>query len=230
MKLEKPLNKYFDHTLLKPEATNAQIEKLCAEAKEYDFYSVCVNTCYVEKCYRALKNTDVKIAAVIGFPLGACTTDTKVFEAKEAFKFGASEVDMVLNVGKFKNGEYDFILKDISEVVKEAKNNNGKVKVILETCLLNKDEIRKASELSKEAGADFVKTSTGFNTGGAKAEDVKLMKDTVGPNMEVKASGGIRDLETTLLMIQNGATRIGASASVQIMKELINRKQKNGVI
>lgn len=223
MKLDKPLNKYFDHTLLKPEATNEQIEKLLEEAKEYDFYSVCVNTCYVKKCYDFLKDTDVKIAAVIGFPLGACTIDTKVFEANEAFKLGASEVDMVLNVGRFKNKEYDYILKDISSVVEAAKKYNGIVKVILETCLLTKEEIKKACEISRDAGANFVKTSTGFNTSGAKEEDVKLMKDSISNNMEVKASGGIRDLEATLNMIKSGATRIGASASVQIMKDYINK-------
>lgn len=223
MKLDKPLNKYFDHTLLKPETTNEQIEKLLEEAKEYDFYSVCVNTCYVKKCYDFLKDTDVKIAAVIGFPLGACTIDTKVFEANEAFKLGASEVDMVLNVGRFKNKEYDYILKDISSVVEAAKKYNGIVKVILETCLLTKEEIKKACEISRDAGANFVKTSTGFNTSGAKEEDVKLMKDSISNNMEVKASGGIRDLEATLNMIKSGATRIGASASVQIMKDYINK-------
>lgn len=219
MKLVKPLNKYFDHTLLKPEATLPQIEKLCKEAKEYDFYSVCVNTCYVEKCAELLKGTDVKIAAVIGFPLGACTTATKVFEAEEAFKKGASEVDMVLNVGVFKDGNDEFIVNDIKAVVEKAKEHRGIVKVILETCLLTKEEIKKASELSMKAGAQFVKTSTGFNKYGALAEDVEIMKNTVGENLEVKASGGIRDLDTCLKMIEAGATRIGASASVQIMKD-----------
>ncbi|MCQ2554396.1 MAG: deoxyribose-phosphate aldolase [Clostridia bacterium] len=219
MKLVKPLNKYFDHTLLKPEATLPQIEKLCMEAKEYDFYSVCVNTCYVEKCAELLKGTDVKIAAVIGFPLGACTTATKVFEAEEAFRKGASEVDMVLNVGVFKDGNDEFIVNDIRAVVEKAKEYRGIVKVILETCLLTKEEIKKASELSITAGAQFVKTSTGFNKYGALAEDVEIMKNTVGDSLEVKASGGIRDLDTCLKMIEAGATRIGASASVQIMKD-----------
>ena len=210
MKLVKPLNKYFDHTLLKPEATLSQIEKLCSEAKEYDFYSVCVNTCYVEKCAELLKGTDVKIAAVIGFPLGACTTATKVFEAEEAFKKGASEVDMVLNVGVFKDGNDDFIVNDIKAVVEKAREYNGIVKVILETCLLTKEEIKKASELSMKAGAQFVKTSTGFANpkgidgfplpNGASEHHVELMRKTVGPEMGVKASGGVRTHEDLLAM------------------------------
>ena len=163
MQLPKPLNKYFDHTLLKPEATNEQIDKLCEEAREYDFYSVCVNTCYVSRCYDALKGSDVKVAAVIGFPLGACTTQSKVFEAQEAFMDGASEVDMVLNVGKFRSGDNDYIRDDIRAVVDCARPFGGIVKVILETCLLTKTEIVEACKLAMEAGAQFVKTSTGFN-------------------------------------------------------------------
>ena len=162
MKLAKPLNKYFDHTLLKPEATSAQIDKLCAEAKEYDFFSVCINSCYVGQCADNLKGTDVKIAAVVGFPLGACTTATKVFETEEACKDGASEVDMVLNVGVFKDGRYDYIRDDIYAVVEAAGKYNAIVKVIRETCLLTSEEIEEACKLSKEAGAHFVKTSTGF--------------------------------------------------------------------
>ena len=218
MKLPKPLNKYFDHTLLKPEATNEQIDKLVEEAREYDFYSVCVNTCYVSRCYDALKDTDVKVAAVVGFPLGACTTQTKVFETQEAFMDGASEVDMVLNVGKFKSGDNDFIRDDIRAVADAAHSFGGIVKVILETCLLTKEEIVEACKLSMEAGADFVKTSTGFSTGGATAEDVALMRETVGDHLSVKASGGIRDYETCMKMIEAGADRIGASASVKVME------------
>ena len=212
MNLSKPLNKYFDHTLLKPEATGSQIDQLCAEAAKYDFYSVCVNTCYVSRCKKNLKDTDVKIAAVVGFPLGACTTATKAFETEEAAKAGASEVDMVLNVGVFKDGKDDYIKEDIAAVVKAAEAHGAIVKVILETCLL-----------SKAAGAQFVKTSTGFNSGGATVEDVALMKKTVGDTMEVKASGGIRDYETVMAMIEAGADRIGASASVKIM-EVYNQK------
>jgi deoxyribose-phosphate aldolase len=218
MKLPKPLNKYFDHTLLKPEATNEQIDKLCEEAREYDFYSVCVNTCYVSRCYDALKDTDVKVAAVVGFPLGACTTQSKVFETKEAFMDGASEVDMVLNVGKFKSGDNDYVRDDIRAVADAAHNFGGILKVILETCLLTDDEIVEACKLSMEAGADFVKTSTGFSTGGATEHDVKLMKETVGDHLSVKASGGIRDYEQCMKMIEAGADRIGASASVKIME------------
>ncbi len=218
MKLPKPLNKYFDHTLLKPEATNEQIDALLEEAKAYDFYSVCVNTCYVARCYDALKDTDVKVAAVVGFPLGTCTTQSKVFETQEAFMDGASEVDMVLNVGKFKSGDHDYVRDDIHAVVDAARSFGGIVKVILETCLLTDSEIVEACKLSMEAGADFVKTSTGFNKGGATPEDVALMKATVGDHLSVKASGGIRDYETCMKMIEAGADRIGASASVNIME------------
>ena len=174
--------------------------------------------CYASRCYDALKDTDVKVACVVGFPLGACTTQSKVFETQEAFMDGASEVDMVLNVGKFRSGDHDYVRDDIRAVVDAARAFNGVVKVILETCLLTKTEIVEACKLSMEAGADFVKTSTGFSSGGATAEDVKLMKDTVGDHMLVKASGGIRDYETCMKMIEAGADRIGASASVKIME------------
>ena len=224
MKLAKPLNKYFDHTLLKPEATQAQIEKLCQEALKYDFYAVCVNSCYVGLCADLLKGSDVKVAAVIGFPLGACTTASKVFETEEACKDGAREIDMVLNVGVFKDGRYDYIRDDILEVVQAAEKYGAIVKVILETCLLTPEEIAEACRLSKESGAHFVKTSTGFNSGGAKAEDVALMRETVGPDMEVKASGGIRDYDTVMAMIEAGADRIGASASVAVMEDPRNRQ------
>lgn len=215
----KPLNKYFDHTLLKPEATVADIEKLCDEALKYDFYSVCVNSCYVETAAKFLKNSDVKIAAVIGFPLGACTTPTKVFETEEACCAGASEIDMVLNVGMFKSGELEFCQKDIEDVVNAAAEYNAIVKVILETCLLSDEEIVKACEISKAAGAQFIKTSTGFNSAGATSHHVKLMKDTVGKDMEVKASGGIRDYKTAMEMIEAGADRLGVSAGVAIMED-----------
>lgn len=218
MKLKKALNKYFDHTLLKPEATSEQIDKLCEEAAKYDFYSVCVNSCYVARCTEKLHGTDVKIAAVVGFPLGACTSRTKAFETEEACMDGASEVDMVLNVGVFKNGDYDYIRDDIYAVVEAAAKYNAIVKVILETCLLTDDEIEEACKLAKEAGAHFVKTSTGFNSSGATVTDVALMKKTVGDALEVKASGGIRDYDTAMAMIEAGADRIGASASVAIME------------
>ena len=225
MKLSKPLNKYFDHTLLKPEATCEQIDKLCSEAKQYDFYSVCVNTCYVARCTDNLKGTDVKVAAVVGFPLGACTTAAKAFETEEACKDGAAEIDMVLNVGAFKDGRYDYIRDDIYAVVEAAEKYNAIVKVILETCLLSPEEIEEACRLSKEGGAKFVKTSTGFNSGGAKTEDVALMKKTVGDALQVKASGGIRDYDTEMAIIEAWADRIGTSASVKIMEVYENVKQ-----
>lgn len=215
----KPLNKYFDHTLLKAEAKPVDIEKLCAEAKEYDFYSVCVNSCYVEEAAKLLKGTDVKIAAVVGFPLGACTTETKAFETEEACRGGASEVDMVLNVGMLKAGRDSYVEEDIRAVVRAAGKYNAIVKVILETCLLTDEEVVKACNLSKTAGAHFVKTSTGFSSGGATVHHVSLMKKTVGEALQVKASGGIRDYETAKAMIDAGADRIGASATVSIMKE-----------
>lgn len=214
------LNKYIDHTLLKADATQESINELCRQAKEYDFMSVCINSSNIELAKEELKGTDVKICTVIGFPLGATTTESKVFETTDAIEKGADEVDMVLNIGALKSKNFDIVLRDISEVAKAAHNKGKILKVILETCLLEKDEIIKACQLSKEAGADFVKTSTGFSTGGAKEEDVALMRKTVGDLMGVKASGGIRTLEKSRLMIENGATRLGVSAGVQIMEEL----------
>lgn len=214
------LNKYIDHTLLKADATQESIKELCRQAKEYDFMSVCINSSNIELAKEELKGTDVKICTVIGFPLGATTSESKVFETTDAIEKGADEVDMVLNIGALKSKNFDIVLRDISEVAKAAHNKGKILKVILETCLLEKDEIIKACQLSKEAGADFVKTSTGFSTGGAKEEDVALMRKTVGDLMGVKASGGIRTLEKARLMIENGATRLGVSAGVQIMEEL----------
>lgn len=214
------LNKYIDHTLLKADATQESIKELCRQAKEYDFMSVCINSSNIELAKEELKGTDVKICTVIGFPLGATTTESKVFETTDAIEKGADEVDMVLNIGALKSKNFDIVLRDISEVAKAAHNKGKILKVILETCLLEKDEVIKACQLSKEAGADFVKTSTGFSTGGAKEEDVALMRKTVGYLMGVKASGGIRTLEKARLMIENGATRLGVSAGVQIMEEL----------
>lgn len=211
------LNKYFDHTLLKAEATQEDIKKLCSEAREYDFYSVCVNGCYVPLAVEELKGTDVKVAAVVGFPLGAMATEAKAFETDWVCDLGAKEVDMVLNVGALKEGRYEYVRDDINAVVSMAYENDAIVKVILETCLLTDEEIIKACELSMEAGAEFVKTSTGFSTGGATENHVALMRKTVGDNAKVKASGAIRDLEATLKMIEAGADRIGASASVSIM-------------
>lgn len=211
------INKMIDHTLLKAEATKEMIENLCKEAKEYDFKSVCVNPYWVSTAYEELRDSDVLVCTVVGFPLGATTKETKFFETDFAVQEGADEIDMVINVGALKSKQYDVVLEDIKSVVQAA--NGRTVKVIIETCLLSDEEKVKACELSMEAGANFVKTSTGFSTAGAKVEDVELMKSIVGDNLEVKASGGIRDLDTALKMIEAGATRLGVSAGVQIIKE-----------
>ena len=214
----KPLNKYFDHTLLKAEASESDIKKLCAEAREYDFYSVCVNGCYVELAAKELAGTDVKVAAVIGFPLGAMSMESKVFETTDVCEKGAREVDMVLNVGALKEGRYEYVEDEIAACVAAADEFDADVKVILETCYLSDEQIVKACELSVYAGAEFVKTSTGFGTGGATVHHVELMRKTVGNLAQVKASGGIRDYETCMAMINAGADRIGASASIAILK------------
>ena len=209
------ISKYIDHTVLAADADEKKIEKLCQEAKDNDFASVCVNTCWVKKCAELLKGTDVNVCTVVGFPLGAMATEAKAFEAALAVKNGATEVDMVLNVGYMKAGMYKEAEEDIRKV-KEACD--GKLlKVILETCLLTKEEIVKASEISAAAGADYVKTSTGFSKGGATAEDVALMRKTVGDKLGVKASGGIRDYETAMKMIEAGASRLGCSAGIAII-------------
>lgn len=207
----------IDHTLLKPEATEEMIKDLCKEAKEYKFAAVCVNPFYVKLAKENLENSEVKVATVIGFPLGANAKEIKAYETSKAIEDGANEIDMVINIGALKNKDYDIVKDDIKAVVEAAKNG-GIVKVIIETCLLTHEEKVKACELAMEAGADFVKTSTGFSTGGAKKEDVILMKTVVGDKMQIKASGGIRDYETAISMIEAGASRIGASASVNIVK------------
>jgi len=205
----------IDHTALKPDTTKEQIKKLCSEAIEYGFASVCVNPSYVELCSELLKDSSVKVCTVIGFPLGATTTAAKVFEASEAMGNGATEVDMVINIGAIKSGDFDFVKKDIAAIVQAAKGK-AIVKVILETCLLTEEEKIMSCKICKEVGADFVKTSTGFSTGGATVDDIKLMRSIVKPNLGVKASGGIRDYETAKAMVDAGASRIGASASVAI--------------
>ena len=210
------LNKYIDHTILKATASSADVQKLCEEAIEHEFYSVCVNGCYVADAKHLLQGTDVKVAAVVGFPLGAMTTASKVFEAKEAIENGASEIDMVINVAKLKDGEFDYVDNEI-RLIKEAIGNNV-LKVIIETCYLTDEEKVKACELSLVAKADFVKTSTGFGTGGATYEDVKLMKSVVGDNAKVKASGGVRDKETAQKYVDLGAERLGTSSGIEIVK------------
>ena len=215
----KDFNKYFDHTLLKPQATEADIIKLCHEAIKYDFASVCVNGCYVPLACKSLAKSGVKTAAVVGFPLGAASTDVKAVEAKTAIEDGADEIDMVINIGLAKDGRFDAMQKEI-EVLSHICHTNGRLlKVILETCLLTDEEITKACLAAKNANSDFVKTSTGFSTGGATAEDVKLMRRTVGDSMKIKASGGIRTLKDAMEMIRAGADRLGCSASVEIMEE-----------
>ena len=210
------LNKYIDHTILKATASSADVQKLCAEAIEHKFYSVCVNGCYVADAKHLLQGTDVKVAAVVGFPLGAMTTAAKVFEAKEAVENGASEIDMVINIAKLKDGEFEFVENEIRQI-KEAIGDNV-LKVIIETCYLTDEEKVKACELSLAAKADFVKTSTGFGIGGATYEDVKLMKFVVGDNAKVKASGGVRDKETAQKYIDLGAERLGTSSGIDIVK------------
>lgn len=211
------LNKYIDHTLLKQNATSAQIIELCKEAKEFDFMSVCINPDFVALAAQELKGTDVAVCTVIGFPLGANTQATKVFETTDAIKNGATEIDMVINVSDLKDQAYDKIQSEIA-AIKEATGEYV-LKVILETCLLSNDEIVKASELAMAAGADFVKTSTGFSTGGATLEAVSLMRQTVGDKLGVKASGGVRSPEDFKAMIEAGASRIGTSSGVSLMAD-----------
>ncbi|MCM0650423.1 deoxyribose-phosphate aldolase [Clostridium swellfunianum] len=207
--------KMIDHTILKPEATEEQVRRVCEEALKYNFASVCINPGRVAFTASMLKGSEVKVCTVIGFPLGANTSAVKAFETSEAIKEGAQEVDMVINIGKLKDKDYDYVREDIKAVVEAAKGK-ALTKVIIETCLLTDEEKVIACRLAKEAGAGYVKTSTGFSTGGATYEDIKLMRETVGPEMGVKASGGVRNNTDALSMIEAGATRIGASASIAI--------------
>ena len=212
---KKTIASMIDHTLLKPEATPAQVERLCAEAAEYHFASVCVNPVYIPLAARLLKGTGVKVCCVVGFPLGAIAPEQKAAEAASCAAMGAEELDMVIHVGAAKAGDWALVQRDIEGVVKAAVGHT--VKVIIETCLLTHEEKVKACEAAKAAGAHFVKTSTGFSTGGATTHDIALMRKTVGPEMGVKASGGIRDYETAMAMIEAGANRIGASAGIAIV-------------
>lgn len=217
--MSETIAKFIDHTALKPETTKEQIIQLCNEAKEHKFASVCVNPSWVKLVSEQLENTEgIEICTVIGFPLGATTTEVKKFETENAIKNGATEIDMVINIAALKEKDSEYVKRDISAVVEEAKGK-AHVKVIIESCLLTDEEKVRACELSVAAGADFVKTSTGFSTGGATIEDIRLMRETVGPIIGVKASGGIRDLEGARAMIEAGATRIGASAGVSIANE-----------
>ncbi|MDB8635382.1 deoxyribose-phosphate aldolase [Streptococcus mutans] len=210
------INQYIDHTLLKPESRQDQIDKLIREAKTYNFSSVCINPTWVSYAAKALEGTDIKVCTVIGFPLGATTSAVKAFETKDAISHGADEVDMVINIGQAKSGHFAFVEEDIRAVVEAS--GDKLVKVIIETCLLTDKEKIKACQAAVAAGADFVKTSTGFSIAGAKLEDVRLMRQTVGPDVGVKAAGGTRSLEDAQAFIEAGATRIGTSAGVTIME------------
>ena len=211
------INKFIDHTVLSQDADEKKIDKLIAEAKEHDFASVCVNSCWTKKCAEALKDSDVNVCVVVGFPLGAMDTKSKAFETKTAIENGADEIDMVINVGWLKSGRYSDVENDIREVKKACGDKH--LKVIIECCLLTDEEKVKACELSEKAGADFVKTSTGFSKSGATVEDVALMRKTVGDRLGVKAAGGIRDGKTAVAMIKAGASRLGCSAGIKIIEE-----------
>ncbi|MEL6810323.1 MAG: deoxyribose-phosphate aldolase [Bacteroidota bacterium] len=217
----KELNKYIDHTLLTPTATPEDIVHLCSEAKEYRFYSVCVNSCYVYLAANELKDSDVKVAATVGFPLGAASAKAKMAEAKKAIKQGADEIDMVLNIGFLKSS----LVKSVREEISAVKKVIGKkvLKVIIETCYLSNAEKKMACEIIKKAGADFVKTSTGFGEGGAQISDIQLIKATLGKNTKIKASGGIKSHEEALAFIEAGADRIGTSSGIKL---LYSSKQK----
>ncbi|EDL63030.1 deoxyribose-phosphate aldolase [Bacillus sp. SG-1] len=217
--MENNIAKMIDHTLLKADSTKDQVTTICEEAKEYNFASVCVNPGWVKYSAELLQGTDVKVCTVIGFPLGATTSETKAFETKDAIEKGATEVDMVINIGALKDGNDDLVKKDI-QAVTEAAKGKALTKVIIETSLLTDEEKERACRLAVEAGTDYVKTSTGFSTGGATIEDIKLMRKTVGPDIGVKASGGVRSVEDAQNMIEAGATRIGASSGVQIVQGL----------
>lgn len=216
------LAKKIDHTLLKPDATLAQLHQLCTEARQYGFASVCVNSSNVPVCARLLKGSDVAVCAVVGFPLGAMSTPAKVFEAEQAINEGAQEIDMVLAIGRLKDRALDYVRGDIADVVKLAHSKRAIVKVIIETALLTDEEKRLACRLCVEAQADFVKTSTGFSGGGATVDDVRLMKTEVGERAKIKASGGIRDRQTAMAMIEAGADRIGTSSGVAIVSDRPN--------
>lgn len=211
--------KYIDHTILKADATANDIKKLCKEAKEYGFMSVCINPSFVALATKELKGSDVLVCTVVGFPLGATSYESKAFEAQTAIEAGAKEVDMVINIGALKDKQYKTVENDIRMVVKAAEMRKAVVKVIIETCYLTEEEKIKACQLAEKAGADFVKTSTGFGTLGATVEDIKLMKSVVGDRVKIKAAGGIRDYATAKVMIDAGADRIGASAGIKIVEE-----------
>ncbi len=223
----KNFSKYFDHTLLKPDASVKDIHVLCGEASEYGFASVCVNGCHVAAARAALKDTDVKVAAVAGFPLGAMSAEAKAAEVTDALENGAREIDVVINIGALKEGRYEYVEDELTMLAAICHEDDSLLKVILETCLLTDEEIVKGCQLAVKSGADFVKTSTGFSSGGATIRHVALMKKTVGDDALVKASGGIRTLEDAEKMIDAGADRLGCSASVHIMEEYVTQSSKS---
>lgn len=219
----KEFNKYFDHTLLKADATETQVMSICHEAVEYNFASVCVNSCYVRMCVKALQLSGVNVATVVGFPLGAMSTAGKVSETIQALNDGASEIDTVINIGALKDERYSLIENELKQLTEACHSKGAILKVIIETCLLTEDEKIAACRLVSDSGADFIKTSTGFSTGGATIDDIKLMKDNISPSVQIKAAGGIRTLQDAESFIAAGANRLGCSASVSIMKEYRNK-------
>lgn len=226
----RPFNTYFDHTLLKPDATGEDIKRLCDEAKKHSFYSVCVNSCYVSLAHEELRGSGIKVTSVVGFPLGMMKSSAKAYETDKACEDGAEEIDMVINVGALKSGDYAYVQDDIAAVASMCYEHDAILKVIIETCLLTDEEIVQACKIAERAGADFVKTSTGFatlpagsgkETNGATVHDVKLMRESVSSNIRIKASGGIHTLADALALIDAGAGRLGCSASVSIMEEYL---------
>jgi deoxyribose-phosphate aldolase len=219
MQSDKPIASLIDHTLLKPEATQDQIAQLCEEARQYDFAAVCVNPTNVKLAAKLLKGSPVAVCTVVGFPLGATLPEVKAYEAQQAINHGATEIDMVINIGALKSKDYELVEKDIAAVVRTCHDNEAICKVIIEASLLTEEEKVTACQLAKKTGVDYVKTSTGFGPGGATVEDVALMRRVVGPSMGIKAAGGIRNLETAKKMVEVGATRIGTSSGVKIVQE-----------
>ena len=220
----KPFNKYIEHTLLKADARESEAVKLFHEALKYDFYSVCVDGCYLPQAWEHLEGSGIMIATVIGFPLGTMASSSKAAEAWEALDDGAEEIDVMINVGALKDRRYDYIYGEMELLTQLCHKSNAVIKIILETCLLTREEIVKACELAKRAKVDFIKTSTGFSTGGATVNDVKLIKEVVGDEIKIKASGGIRSLDFAMELIEAGADRIGTSASVDIMEQYIKKE------
>lgn len=230
MKLCKPLNKYFDHTLLKPYASSSDMDKVIDECIRYDFRMIAINSVWVRYCKDRLRNTDVHVGAAIGFPLGQTTIETKVFETKQAIEDGCDEIDYVVNLSEVKNGNWNYVEREMQAIVDVCKEHGIISKVIFENCYLNEREIIALSQIARIVGPDYIKTSTGFGTGGAKIEDVRLMKQFAGSNVKVKAAGGIRDLDTALAMIEAGATRIGSSAGCAIMEEYKGSEQRFEIV